>query len=84
NAWFNAMLFLNDRDKYPLQLILREMLINNDTSSMTSGAELGDLEYVGETIKYAIIIISTLPILCLYPFIQKYFTKGVMIGAVKG
>lgn len=84
NAWFNAMLFLNDREKYPLQLILREILINNDTSSMTVGADVGELEYVGETVKYAIIIISTLPILLIYPFIQKYFTKGVMIGAVKG
>ena len=78
------MLFLIDRPKYPLQLVLREILINNDTSAMTGGADVGELEFVGETIKYAIIIISTLPILCLYPFIQKYFTKGVMIGAVKG
>ena len=84
NSWFNAMLFLNDRDKYPLQLVLREILINSDTSSMTMGAAASDLEYVGETVKYAIIIISTVPILCVYPFIQKYFTKGAMIGAVKG
>ena len=84
NAWFNAMLFLNEREKYPLQLILREILISNDTASMTSGGAVGDLEYMGETIKYAIIIISTAPILCRYPFVQKYFTKGVMIGAVKG
>ena len=78
------MLFLNDRNKYPLQLILREILINSDTSSMTMGAGASELEYVGETIKYAVIIISTLPILCVYPFIQKYFAKGVMVGAVKG
>ena len=84
NSWFNAMLFLNDRDKYPLQLVLREILINSDTSSMTMGAAASDLEYVGETVKYAVIIISTVPILCIYPFIQKYFTKGAMIGAVKG
>lgn len=84
NAWFNAMLFLNEREKYPLQLILREILISNDTASMTSGGAVGDLEYMGETIKYAVIMISTVPILCLYPFIQKYFTKGVMVGAVKG
>lgn len=84
NSWFNAMLFLNDRNKYPLQLILREILINSDTSSMTMGAGASELEYVGETIKYAVIIISTLPILCVYPFIQKYFAKGVMVGAVKG
>ena len=84
NSWFNAMLFLNDRSKYPLQLVLREILINSDTSSMTMGTAASDLEYVGETVKYAVIIISTLPILCVYPFIQKYFTKGTMIGAVKG
>lgn len=84
NSWFNAMLFLNDREKYPLQLVLREILINSDTSSMTMGAAASELEYVGETVKHAVIIISTLPILCVYPFIQKYFTKGAMIGAVKG
>lgn len=84
NSWFNAMLFLNDRNKYPLQLVLREILINSDTTSMTMGTAVSDLEYVGETVKYAVIIISTLPILCVYPFIQKYFTKGAMIGAVKG
>lgn len=83
NAWFNAMLFLRDSAKYPLQLVLREILISNDTSSMTQGASAGELEYVGETIKYAIIVISTVPILCIYPFIQKYFTQGIMIGAVK-
>ena len=82
NAWFHAMLFLNDREKYPLQLILREILIQNDTSSMvTESAEQG---YIGETIKYAVIVIATVPILCIYPFLQKYFAKGVMIGAVKG
>lgn len=83
NSWFNAMLFIDDRNKYPLQLVLREILISSDTSSMTLGADASDVEYVGETIKYAVIIISTLPILCVYPFIQKYFTQGTMIGAVK-
>ena len=76
------MLFLKEREKYPLQLILREILIQNDTSSMvTESAEQG---YIGETIKYAVIVIATVPILCIYPFLQKYFAKGVMIGAVKG
>ena len=51
---------------------------------MTIGASMGDREAIGESIKYAIIVISTLPILCIYPFVQKYFVKGVMIGAVKG
>jgi len=84
NSWFNAMLFLNKRETYPLQLILREILIQNDTMAMSIGSEVGQHEYVGETIKYAVIMIATLPILCVYPFIQKYFTKGVMIGALKG
>ncbi len=86
NAWFNAMLYLNDRNKFPLQLVLREILIQNDTSSMVTAmdAGAGDSSFVSETVKYAVIIVSIVPILCIYPFIQKHFTKGVMIGAVKG
>lgn len=85
NAWFNASIFLQGKsDKYPLQLVLRQILIINDTNSMTQGALEGDKEKIGESIKYAVIIIATVPILCIYPFIQKYFVKGVMIGAVKG
>lgn len=84
NAWFNAMIFLRDRSKYPLQLILREILIQNSLNDMTLGAGMDDKEMIAETIKYAVIVVSTVPILCLYPFLQKYFVKGVMIGAVKG
>lgn len=86
NSWFNAMLYINDRNKFPLQLILREILIQNDTSSMVTAMDVGagDSSFVSETVKYAVIIVSVVPILCVYPFIQKYFTKGVMIGAVKG
>lgn len=85
NGWFNAMMYIQDRTKYPLQLILREILIANDTNSMMSGVVVdADRQQIGETIKYATIIVSTVPILCVYPFIQKYFVKGVMIGAIKG
>lgn len=85
NAWFDAMLFIRDRGKYPLQIILREILISNSTDSMMVGSGAGgDVEAIGESIKYATIVVSTVPILCVYPFIQKYFAKGVMIGAVKG
>lgn len=86
NSWFNAALYLTTRDKFPLQLILREILINNDTSSMMvgSGVGAGDSSFVSETVKYAVIVVSVVPILCIYPFIQKYFEKGVMVGAVKG
>lgn len=81
NSWFNAMLFIRDRSMYPLQLVLREILIQNDTTAMSAGAD--DL-LIGETIQFATIVVATVPILCIYPFIQRYFVKGVMIGAVKG
>jgi len=85
NAWFNAAIYLQGQSgKWPLQLVLRQILIMNDTDSMLQGVGAGDKEQVGESIKYAVIVIATLPILCVYPFIQKYFVTGVMIGAVKG
>jgi putative aldouronate transport system permease protein len=83
NSWFNAMIYLKSRTKFPLQLILREILIQKDTTSMTAG-DSGDKLAIAETIRYATIVVATLPILCVYPFLQKYFTKGVMVGAVKG
>ena len=85
NSWFTAMMYLRTRAKFPLQLILREILLSNDVTSMdTGGAAAGDRYLIGESLKYATIVVATVPILCLYPFIQKYFVKGIMIGAVKG
>lgn len=85
NSWFNAMVYLRDRELYPLQLILREILIQNDTRYMIGGgADMEDVEGVAESIKYATIMVATLPILAVYPFLQKYFVKGVMIGSIKG
>ena len=84
NGWFYSMVFIADRAKFPLQLILREILIQNDTSSVTAGVGVENGFSVAESVKYAIIVVATVPILCVYPFIQKYFVKGVMIGAVKG
>jgi len=79
------MLFLpKAKEKWPLQLVLRNLLIQNQTDDLTSGVAAADKFSVSETIKYATIIVSTLPILCLYPFLQKYFLKGVMVGSVKG
>ncbi len=83
NGWFDAAIYLSTRGKFPLQLILREILIQNNTTSMNAAA-IQDQAAVGETIKYATIIFATIPILCVYPYLQKYFTKGIMIGAVKG
>lgn len=84
NAWFDAIIFLRERNLYPLQLILREILISNSTDTMTTSIVGYDQYAIGENIKYATIIVATVPILCIYPFIQKYFVKGVMVGAVKG
>ena len=86
NAWFNASIFLQDRDKYPLQLVLREVLIANDTASnATSSGELaGVQDLYKQLVKYCTIMVATVPILCFYPFIMKYFKKGVMIGSIKG
>ena len=84
NAWFDAMLYIRNRDLYPLQLILREILIQSDTSLMEGGGNLGDIEAISESIKYTVIVVTTIPILLAYPFLQKYFVKGTMVGAVKG
>lgn len=82
NSWFPALLYLRDRGLYPLQMILREVLIESDISNMAGG--MGDVEIIGDGLKYATMVIASLPVMCLYPFLQKYFVKGVMIGAVKG
>lgn len=85
NSWFPAMIYMQKRrDLQPLQLVLRSILIANDTASMQSSGVGIDQEAIGESIKYAVIVVSTLPILVIYPFLQKYFVQGVMIGAVKG
>lgn len=84
NAWFDSMIYLRRREMYPLQLILREILISSSTDSMIAEVAQEDKEAIGESIKYATIIVSTIPILIVYPFLQKYFVKGVMLGAIKG
>ena len=83
NSWFNASLYIKDRNLYPLQLVLREILILGETSTMDIDSTMADKAMLSETLKYAVIVVSTVPILCVYPFIQKYFVKGVMVGAVK-
>lgn len=83
NGWFWASTILRDRSLYPLQVILREILLQQGTQDMTTGVGTGDTEAIAESIKYATIMVATIPILCIYPFIQKHFEKGVMIGAVK-
>lgn len=84
NSWFTASIYIKDRAKYPLQLILREILVGGDTARMDADSSMVEQAMMSENIKYAVVVISTLPILMFYPYIQKYFVKGVMIGAVKG
>lgn len=86
NAFFDALIYLTDRSKFPLQLILREILIQSNVGDMTSQVDESMIKYMlsVEGIKYAVIIVANLPVLILYPFLQKYFVKGVMIGSLKG
>lgn len=85
NSYFNGLIYLSERSAYPLQLFLREILLSNMADSMidTMGMDISKF-MVGESLKYAVIIVSSVPMLVLYPFLQKFFVKGVMIGAVKG
>lgn len=82
NSYFPAMIYLNDQKKYPVQVLMRDIVIQGD---FAQGADIsGSMNVVATNYKYAVIIISVVPILLVYPLLQKYFTKGVMVGAVKG
>lgn len=86
NAYFSGLIYLTDRDKYPLQLFLREILIKSEVDQMAGGISTSQKDYImeSEAIKYAIVIVANLPVLLLYPFLQKYFVKGFLVGAIKG
>lgn len=84
NSWFDAMIYLSDEDWQPLQLILRRLLIVNESLiAQGSGDLAAKMQDLSDKMKYAAIVVSTLPIMCLYPFLQKYFNQGVMIGSIK-
>lgn len=86
NAFFDAFIYLKEKRLYPLQLILREILVANqvDPMMMSNIAELEKLQGLMELLKYAIIVVASLPVLALYPFVQKFFIKGIMVGSLKG
>lgn len=91
NSWFNAMVLLKDRDLFPLQLLMKEILVANDSTATTIGSAGGveitsaqDSTAFRELVKYCAIVVSTVPILLVYPFLQKYFVKGVYVGSIKG
>ena len=84
NSYFNSLLYLSDPDLYPLQRILSDIIISNDFSSMqTAGGRLAEQGKMMESIKYVTIVVSSAPILMLYPFLQKYFEKGMLVGSIK-
>ncbi len=86
NSYFNALIYLTDKDRYPLQLVLRTLLIQSQSSEESFANVAGTYSrmLMAETMKYALIIVASLPVLCLYPFLQRYFVQGIMIGSVKG
>lgn len=86
NSWFSAFLYLSDDKKYPLQMMLRRILVMNQikASDYVDEETLVAMEGMADLLKYALIVVATVPILCAYPFIQKYFVKGIMIGSLKG
>jgi putative aldouronate transport system permease protein len=86
NSYFDALIYLNNENLYPLQLILRNILIQNQASTMMISDldSLAAKQRVSELIKYGVIIVASIPLLIVYPFVQKYFVKGVMIGGIKG
>ena len=86
NSFFNALIYLNDKAFYPLQLILRSILVQNTMSEdmLAEVDSLANRQVMAETIKYALIVVASAPIIAVYPFLQKYFVKGIMVGAIKG
>ena len=91
NSYFNALIYLSDKSMYPLQMVLREILILQDMSSNSVGTTTADManvlyskQQLAAIIKYGVMIVSSLPIILVYPFIQKYFVKGMMVGSLKG
>ena len=89
NSYYGALLYISDKSKLPLANVLRELLVQSQSLSMESNVTLDSttqalMEKRAEVMRYSLIIVSSLPVMCLYPFVQKYFVKGVMIGAVKG
>ena len=83
NGWFYASVFLKDRSLYPLQLILRDLLLEGEAGSMLAGSDNADMMMLMQSVKYAAIVVGTLPVLVFYPFLQRWFVKGSLAGAVK-
>lgn len=84
NSYFDALLYIRDPDLYPLQLVLRNILILNQSVSGMGATEMLRRQELADLLKYSLIVVATVPVMLIYPFVARYFTKGVMLGAVKG
>ena len=84
NEFMNGLIYLRDKGYYPLQLTLRGILLQNQASGLGDVDSIIEQQKAAELIKYGVIVVSTLPVLVIYPFLQKHFAKGVMLGSVKG
>ena len=86
NGYFDALIYINDKSMFPLQLVLRNILIMNsmDMSTVADLRDMASRKGMYNLLKYAVIVVSSLPLLIVYPFVQKYFVKGIMVGSVKG
>lgn len=88
NTYFSALIYLADAEKYPLQLVLRDILISSQVSEMMDSMDSADSviqqALLANSIKYSLIVVSSVPVIVIYPLLQKYFEKGIMLGSVKG
>ena len=84
NSYFSAVLYMNKKAHYPVQVILRNIVIANETQEYMAETASSSMEFISTTIKYAVVMVVITPILCVYPFAQKYFVKGMLVGSLKG
>ena len=87
NSWFSALIYMTSKDRYPLQLVLKSVLVDGAAEVMLEDVDMASYQkqvLMAESIKYAVIVTASAPVLILYPFLQKFFVKGVMVGAIKG
>ncbi|MBB3111725.1 putative aldouronate transport system permease protein [Paenibacillus phyllosphaerae] len=84
NAYFDALIYLKSADLFPLQLVLRSIIIQNNSSGLMDAMKMVERQQLAELLKYALIVVATLPVLIIYPFVQRYFVQGMLVGSVKG
>jgi len=84
NAYFDALIYLKSADLFPLQLILRSIIIQNNSAGAMDAAKMVERQQLAELLKYSLIVVATLPVLVIYPFVQRHFVQGMLVGSIKG